>query len=77
MAGEGSMAGATTSLKNNKALRKVDRSKWKNYLGSNKVDTKTLGRISPRETARTKTIIKKKKQNKQNDTNHFNYSVSY
>jgi hypothetical protein len=60
MAGEGSMAGATTSLKNNKALRKVDRSKWKNYLGSNKVDTKTLGRISPRKLQELKLLLKRK-----------------
>ncbi len=60
MAGEGSMASATTSLKNNKALRKVDRSKWKNYLGSNKVATKKLGKISPRKLQELRSLLKRK-----------------
>ena len=60
MAGEGSMAGAITSLKNNKALRKVDRSKWKNYIGSNKVATKKLGKISPRKLQELKLLLKRK-----------------
>lgn len=60
MAGEGSMAGATTSLKNNKALRKVDRSKWKNYTGSNKVATKKLGKISPRKLQELKLLLKRR-----------------
>lgn len=60
MAGEGSMAGATTSLKNNKSLRKVDRSKWKNYIGSNKTATKKLGEISPRKLQELKLLLKRR-----------------
>ncbi|WP_430401258.1 hypothetical protein [Flavobacterium sp.] len=60
MAGEGSMAGAATSLKNNKALRKVDRSKWKSYTGSNKVATKKLGKISPRKLQELKLLLKRR-----------------
>ena len=40
------MSGAITSLKNNKALRKVDTGKWKNYLGGHKKPTKKLGEVS-------------------------------
>lgn len=64
MAGEGSMAGAATSLRNNKALRKTDRSKWKNYLGANKKGTKKLGTISPSELQQLK--LKLKKRNRTN-----------
>jgi hypothetical protein len=36
MAGEGSIMGAIQSLKNNRALRKNDRNKWKDLIGNNK-----------------------------------------
>jgi hypothetical protein len=35
MAGEGSMMGAIQSLKNNRALRKNNRGKWKDLVGNN------------------------------------------
>ena len=35
MAGEGSMMGAIQSLKNNRALRKNNRNKWKDLVGNN------------------------------------------
>lgn len=60
MAGEGSMAGAITSLKNNKALRKNNRGKWKNYIGSNKIATKKLGKISSRKLQELKLLLKRR-----------------
>ena len=60
MAGEGSMAGAATSLKNNKALRKIDRSKWKNYIGSNRTGTKKLGKISPEKLHELRLLLKRR-----------------
>lgn len=64
MAGEGAMAGATISLKNNKALRKVDRNKWKGYTGSNKIPTKELGQMNTAEMEVFKVELKKKKSKK-------------
>lgn len=60
MAGEGSMAGAATSLKNNKALRKIDRSKWKNYIGSNRTGTKKLGKISSEKLQELRLLLKRR-----------------
>jgi hypothetical protein len=60
MGGEGSMAGAQISLKNNKALRKVTSGKWKNYLGGNKKPTKKLGESSKESLKKLRTNLKKR-----------------
>ena len=49
-------------LKNNKVLLKTDRSKWKNYIGSNRIGTKKLGKISPNELEQLKLKLKKRKR---------------
>ena len=61
MAGEGSMMHAIHTMRNNKALLKEKRrSNRKDFIGSNKVATKKLGKISPRKLQELKLLLKRR-----------------
>jgi hypothetical protein len=47
---------------------KNERSKWKNFIGSNKIPTKKLGKASPEQMQELKLQLNKE-QNSQNNTN--------
>lgn len=74
MAGEGSMMGAIQSLRNNKALKKNDRMKWKEISNSKSESLEDFIKSTPEQLKAIRTRLQFENKKKKEATNYFTAS---